>query len=325
MGHVAAQTVQADSVGEVGVYGFLAWYAFVLTADDCVEARLRIDFLTQSTLDYGCGFAGQGDFNALYAPLDTGEYTFDIVSKTSGEILYSRSWTVPGIEMTTTVSSATADAGESVVVSAAFRLLPGGPDAYTIRGTLSVDAGDVQTHDISIVLLSAKDLDFWTGTPSSTYETFTAAVPLSFGTSGSRAVDVEYADAIHALTDSETVTVTDPSADEIAALEDEIATLRGELSASAAGPTEGLAALATLLGLAGIVLGFVGIWSARRALRAVAPPRRAPPSPFAPSPPAWPPPLAPAPPAGAPSPADPVPPAPPPQDPDPPRDPPPPA
>jgi len=250
-GNAAAQTVEADSVGEVSVYGFVAWYAFVLSADDCINVRLVLNGVAESSLDYGCGVTGQAAFDGLAAPLDTGRYTLEIASTTTNALLYTRSWDTPAIEMTTAVSPTSPGPGDSVVVSAVFRLLPGGPDAYSIRGTLSVDAGSAQTQDISIVLLSARDLDFWTGTPSSAYESFTATWPLTFGTAGSRSVAIEYVDELHVLAESRTIAVT-------------------QLAASGTGDSTATLVLASIaLGLAGLAVGGIGLLTARRALRAV--------------------------------------------------------
>lgn len=265
-GNAAAQTLAADSVGEVSVFGFVAWYDFVLLAPDCIQTRILLSSVVQSSFDYGCGTTGDRAFDGLFAPLDAGRYTLEIESTSTTQLLYTRSWTVPAITMTASVTPTTASAGDSVVVSVVFGLVPGGPDAYTTRGRLTVDAGGVFAQDITVTLFSARDLDFWTGQPTSAYETFTAALPVSFGTVGSQSVGIEYQDAAHAFVETRTVSVTDPTSDEVRRLRSEFAGGTGALL------------LALALGLVGIGVGTLGILTARRALRALAPPPQ-PPSP----------------------------------------------
>ena len=294
---VNAQTISTDSVGEAFTFVFVSYFVFTLLATECVEARLYRDLAIQSSFQYPCAGAGATAFDFLSAEIDSGTYTLELYSYLTNGPIYTRSWDLPSLTLDAAVVPTSGTTGESFGAQATFRIAPGGPDAYVRRGTLTVDGDETFSMPMTVELYTPADLAFFGITPTSNYETYAATLPISFGSPGTRTVIVRYADSLHALSGSMSVSVSDPVGANVTELQSELAALRDELSTSrdqVAQLQSGLAAARSALdgaafvsyaaiaaGLVGALFGAYAILTVRRMRRPMAP-TSAPPPPGSP-------------------------------------------
>lgn len=211
-----AAAIQADSAGELYGSDFYAHYMMTWGIYDCVQARLYLDGVQKDSADYGCQNAGYVvSFNYLYQVVSKGKFTLQLWSSYNNVELYSHSWTIPTLTFAATLNPSTVTVGDVVWVGVRFDLTPGGVDQYSRQGKLTVNNGYDMTQDIAVDLYDDRDGTFWGYQARPERLTYTAGVPLSFGTSGDRTITVQYTDTIHTFSSSLPEKVT-PSASETA-------------------------------------------------------------------------------------------------------------
>jgi len=228
----SAQIGTIDAIGFLSTFYFESDYAFTWTGYDCIEARLYFNSILQSSYPIGCYSSGSW-FGYLDAAAASGTYQLQLWSTYYSASEYSKTWTTPGLVLTVTASSGTANVGDTVGINAKLTLAASGPDYYDGAGTLNVSGASVLTQDVGFVDTSAHYFAFYGATPDPWYLSTTFLVPVSFGTAGTKSTSVKYTDSYGQLTGSVSVGVVDPVATEIAAIQAELASISANASANA--------------------------------------------------------------------------------------------
>jgi len=222
----------ADSVGSFSPFYFESDYVFTWSGYDCIEARLYFNSILQASESIGCYSSGSW-FGYLYAAPAAGTYQLQLWSTYNGVSEYSKSWTTPGYVMTVSVSASSANAGDTVGIMAKFTLSSAGPDYLNDFGRLNVTAGSRMTDDVGFTDVSAHYFNFYGLTPTVEFEETIFLVPVSFGIAGSQTIPVQFSDPFSTASGSVSITVSDPLAVQISAIQAELDSLSSNESADA--------------------------------------------------------------------------------------------
>jgi hypothetical protein len=227
-----AQIGSADSVGFLSPFYFESDYVFTWVAYDCIEARLYYNAVLQTSESIGC-YSGGTWVGYLDAAPGSGTYQLQLWSTYYSVSEYSRSWTTPGFAMSVSASSSTANVGDTVGINAKLTLSVSGPDYFSDSGSLNVSAVSTVTQDVAFTIVSAHYLSYYGLAQSPLYGEVTFLVPISFGTAGTKSISVQYADPFGSASGSLSVTIADPRAAQIAAIQAELASLEANETANA--------------------------------------------------------------------------------------------
>jgi hypothetical protein len=277
----SASSVTVISMGEVWEAGFFATYTITWILPDCVQAFLYLDGTLVNSSDTVCGNAGDLlELEYLYTPAMRGFYTLNVLSHTRGNIS-TRSWRLPSLEISATVTPDSAVAGTSVWVSVKYELTQGGVDSYARQGRLTVrEGGRSMVQDVWVDLYNPLiDLMFGLG-PRDERRAFFTGMPLALSAPGEKTVDVSYTDTLQFYNARLTFTVG-PSGEvedlraRVEALEGELKGGRQLLASPALDAIGGpVAIVALVLSVAAIVLA---VALGRRRVPVPPPPPTAPP------------------------------------------------
>ncbi len=216
-------------------YTFSVFYKFTYTGSDCIEARLYFNNVLNATYSVGCSSSGTFSFGlsaASYAS-SAGAYQFQLWSTSSNTLEYSRIWTTPGFAMSVSPSSSSANAGETVGIAVKWTLAASGPDYLSDSGSLNVTGASGMTEHAVIEIADAHYLGYLGIPASPLYEEATTLVPVSFGTAGSESVSVQYTDPFASASGSASISIVDPLAAQIAAVQSELTSMQANESANA--------------------------------------------------------------------------------------------
>lgn len=306
----SASIGSADAVGYLvtGSY-FESDYVFTYTASDCIEATLSLNGALQSSYNVGCNSTGTW-YGYLVAPPAAGTWTFSLVSTVTTAVEFSKSWITPGFVMTVSASATTATVGDTVGIDAVFTLAANGPDYLYDFGALGVTGNTTLAQDVYVTMVSPHYLTYYGIASNPLYGEAAIMVPVSFGTAGSKTINVAYADPYTVATVSVSLTVSDPNSARLANLQSQLNSTQQNLSrlqsdvnsatsaANAASADTILVYAAVVFGVVGTAMGAAGFASARKARRqsqGPSPPSQPPQTPPPAQPPQGPPPAAPPP------------------------------